>query len=113
MNMRSGIVVLAVFLLSGCTALVVGGASTGGYQAGKDERNSAVLASDATITTEIKGKYGADSAVSMFNINVRTYKGIVTLTGSVGNYLARNQAGSIAKATTGVEVVNNQIVVEK
>jgi len=84
-------------LLSGCTALVVGGASTGGYQAGKDERSSAVLASDSAI----------------FNINVRAYKGIVTLTGSVGDYVARNQAGSIAKATTGVEVVNNQIVVEK
>jgi osmotically-inducible protein OsmY len=49
----------------------------------------------------------------MFNINVRTYKGIVTLTGSVGNYVARNQAGSIAKASTGVEIVNNQIVVDK
>ena len=111
--MRFGITMLAVLLLSGCTALVVGGASTGGYQAGKDERNSAVLASDSAITTEIKGKYGSDSAVSMFNINVRTYKGIVTLTGTVGDYVARNQAGSLAKATTGVEVVNNQIVVEK
>ena len=111
--MRFGIIVLAVFLLSGCTALVVGGASTGGYQAGKDERSSAVVASDSTITTKIKGKFGADATLSMFNINVRTYKGIVTLTGSVGNYVARNQAGSIAKATTGVEVVNNQIVVDK
>jgi hyperosmotically inducible periplasmic protein len=110
---RAGITVVAVLLLSGCTALVVGGASTGGYQAGKDERSSAVLASDAAITNEINGKFRADSAVSMFNINVRTYKGIVTLTGSVGDYVARNQAGSITKATTGVEVVNNQIVVER
>jgi osmotically-inducible protein OsmY len=111
--MRPGITVLAVLLLSGCTALVVGGASTGGYQAGKDERSSAVIASDAAITSEINGRFGADSAVSMFNINVRTYKGIVTLTGSVGDYVARNQAGSIAKAITGVEIVNNQIVVDK
>ena len=111
--MRPGITVLAVLLLSGCTALVVGGASTGGYQAGKNERSSAVIASDAAITSEINGRFGADSAVSMFNINVRTYKGIVTLTGSDGDYVARNQAGSIAKATTGVEVVNNQIVVER
>lgn len=111
--MRFGIVVIAVFLLSGCTALVVGGASKGGYQAGKDERNSAVLAADSAITSEIRARFGADSAVNMFNINVRTYKGIVTLTGSVGNYVARNQAGSIAKASTGVEIVNNQIVVDK
>ena len=35
--MRFGIVVLALFLLSGCTALVVGGGTAGGYQ---DVRNA-------------------------------------------------------------------------
>ena len=111
--MRFGIIVLAVFLLSGCTALVVGGSSAGGYQAGREQRGSAVVETDAAIATEIRRKFGADAAVNMFNIDVRTYKGIVTLTGSVGNYVARNQAGNIAKATRGVEVVNNQIVVDK
>ena len=75
--------------------------------------NQQVVASDSAITSEIQGKYGADSGVSMFNIGVRTHSGIVTLTGSVANYVARDQAGRIAKATTGVTAVNNQIVVEK
>ena len=110
--MRFGITVLALFLLSGCTALVVGGAAGGGYQV-KDERNPEVVASDSAITSEIKGKYGADSAVSVFNISVRTYGGIVTLTGTVGSYVARDQAGRLARETKGVVVVNNQIVVEK
>ena len=107
--MRFWIAVLAMFLLSGCTALVIGGGTAGGYQ---DVRKPEVLASDSAITTAIRGKYGADSAVSMFNIGVRTHSGIVTLTGMVANYVARDQAGRIAKATTGVTAVNNQIVVE-
>jgi len=104
--------VLALFLMSGCTALVVGGAAVGGYQLGKDEREPGVVASDSTITTKIKGKYAADSVVSVFVIGVRTYEGTVTLTGTVGSFIARDQAGRIAKDTKGVAMVNNQIVVE-
>jgi len=108
--MRFGITALALLLISGCTALVVGGGTTGGYQ---DARKPEVVASDSAITTEIKGKYRADSGVSMFNIGIRTHSGIVTLTGTVATYVARDQAGRIAKASTGVTAVNNQIVVEK
>ncbi len=110
--MRFFLPFLALILLSGCTALVVGGAAVGGYQLGKDEREPAVLASDSAITTKIKGKYVADSVVSVFNIGVRTYTGTVTLTGTVGSFVARDQAGSIARNTKGVVTVNNQIVVE-
>jgi len=108
--MRFWITVIALFLASGCTALVVGGGTTGGYQ---DARKPEVVASDSAITSEIKGRYDADSAVNMFNIGVRTHSGVVTLTGMVADYVARDQAGRIAKAATGVTAVNNQIVVEK
>ena len=110
--MRLGLTLLALMLLSGCTALVVGGAAAGAYQLGKDEREPAVVASDSAITTKIKGKYVADSVVSVFNIGVRTYEGTVSLTGTVGSFVARDQAGKLAKDTGGVLVVNNQIVVE-
>jgi len=110
--MRFGITLLAFFLMSGCTALVVGGAAVGGYQLGKDEREAAVVASDSAITTKIKGKYIADTVVSVFNIGVRTYEGTVTLTGAVGSFVARDQAAILAKDTKGVVMVNNQIVVE-
>ena len=109
--MRLGIALLTLVLLSGCTALVIGGAAVGGYQLGKDERPASVVASDSAITTKIKGKYVADSVVSVFGIGVRTYEGTVTLTGSVSSFVARDQAGSIAKSTSGVTTVNNQIVV--
>jgi hyperosmotically inducible protein len=109
---RFGLALLALMLLSGCTALVVGGAGTGAYQSGNDEREQAVAASDSAITTKIEGRYGRDPVVSVFNIRVRTYEGTVTLSGKVGNFAARDQAGRIAKDTDGVLIVNNQIVVE-
>jgi osmotically-inducible protein OsmY len=91
---------------------MVGGAAVGGYQVAKDERPASVVASDSAITTKIKGKYVADSVVSVFNIGVRTWEGTVTLSGTVGSYIARDKAEEIAKGTKGVEAVNNLIIVE-
>jgi hyperosmotically inducible protein len=111
--MRVVIVAAGLLMLSGCTALLVGGAAVGGYQVGKDERPAGVIASDSAITTKIKGKYAADSVVSVFSIGVRTYEGNVTLSGTVGSYAARNQAEQLAKQTSGVIAVNNLVVVQE
>jgi hyperosmotically inducible protein len=110
--MRYLVILLSVLLLSGCTALVVGGAAVGGYQLGKDEREPSVVASDSAITSKIKAKYVADSIVSVFNISVRTYEGKVTLSGTVGSHVARDQAMDLARSTAGVKTVTNQIIVE-
>ena len=105
--MRFGFTLLALFLLSGCTALAMGGGTTG-----KNDREASVTASDSAITTMITGQLLADTTVNVFKIGVRTYKGAVTLTGTVGNRIARDQAGFIAKGTKGVAAVNNLIVVD-
>lgn len=110
--MRLILVLLATLVMSGCTALAIGGAAAAGYQLGKDERPPSVVASDSAITTKIKGKYVADSIVSVFNIGVRTWEGTVTLSGTVGSYVAREQAEELARETGGVSAVNNQIIVE-
>ena len=105
--MRFGITLLALFLMSGCTALAIGGGT-----AGKNDRETSVIVSDSAITTKITGQLLADTTVNVFKISVRTYKGAVTLTGTVGNPKARDQAGFIAKGTQGVAAVNNLIVVD-
>ena len=110
--MRILIIVSALIASSGCTALLVGGAAVGGYQVGKDQRPAGVIASDSAITTKIKSKYVADSAVSVFDIGVRTWQGTVTLSGTVNNFVARDQAGNLARGTQGVVQVDNQIVVD-
>jgi len=110
--MRILIALVSILMLAACTALMVGGDASGGHQQGKDERQANVVVADSAITTKIKGRYAADSVVSVFNIGVRTWKGTVTLSGTVGSYIARDQAESIAKGTGGVRAVNNLIVIE-
>jgi len=108
--MRFGITLLAVILTTGCTAFVVGGG--GGYQPGQDGRASAVVSSDSATTTEINSKFASDPMLRDYSIVVRTYKGTVTLTGTVPRAAARDQAGRIAQSAKGATMVNNQIVVD-
>lgn len=109
--MRFGMILLALILTSGCTAFVVGGG--GGYQPGKDERASAAVSSDSAITTEINSKFASEPLLRDRSIVVRTYKGTVTLTGTVPKAAARDQAGRIAQSARGAAMVNNQIVVDE
>ncbi len=111
--MRYLILLAMIFALSGCTALLVGGSATTGYQTGKNERGPEVIASDTAITTRIKSKYAADSVVSGFGIGVRTYEGEVTLSGTVSSDVARDVAVTLAKDTGGVTSVANHIAVKK
>jgi osmotically-inducible protein OsmY len=90
---------------------MVGGG--GGYQAAKDTRASAVLASDSATTAEVRGKIASDALLRNDAIVVRTYEGTVTLTGTVSQSAARDQAGRLAQGTKGVKMVNNQIVVAR
>jgi osmotically-inducible protein OsmY len=109
---RTALVFLSFLTLAGCTALVVGGGTGGSYSQGKDERPQSVVNSDSAISGSIRQKLVADPVVSNFRIGVRTYKGTVTLSGTVGSYVARDRALDLAKSTTGVITVTNQIVVE-
>jgi len=112
--MRTLLVVWVLCMVSGCTALVVGGAGVAAYEVSKDERPASVVASDSTITTKIRAKFLDDAVVSVFNIGVRTYEGVVTLTGSVGSIAARNRAIEIAGSTGGVKQVDDRIkIVDK
>ena len=111
--MRYLVLLVMMLALSGCTAVLVGGASTAAYQVGKDEREPNVIAVDAEITSKIKSKLDVDSVVSVFGIGVRTYEGKVTLSGTVSSYVARDVAVTLAKNTGGVTSVENQITVKK
>lgn len=104
--MRLSALLLTTMLVSACTAMVLGGGSTGASS------GSAQSASDVEIAAQIRGHFAADSTVAAYNIGVRSIAGNVTLNGKVDNYMAREQAGRLAKATNGVRSVSNQIVVE-
>ncbi|MEJ2721975.1 MAG: BON domain-containing protein, partial [bacterium] len=57
---------------------------------------------DKAITNEVETEFIFDSAVPENGIDVTTDDGIVTLTGTVSDLLAKNRAGEIAETIRGV-----------
>ncbi len=71
----------------------------------------ASMPSDQDITDKVDGELAAHASVPAHRIDVSTSDGIVTLSGSVGNLLARKLAARIAETVKGVRTVVNTIVV--
>src|SRR2546426_2096391 len=67
--------------------------------------------SDAGITTAVKAKMAADSTVKASEINVDTHNHVVTLNGTVGSEAEKDRAVLIARDTSGVTSVVDDIVV--
>jgi hyperosmotically inducible protein len=64
---------------------------------------------DAGVSTNVKTKLAADDTVKAYQIDVDTRNGVVTLTGTVDNAAAKDQAVTIARGTDGVRDVVDQI----
>jgi len=67
---------------------------------------------DKDITVAVETELLASPAVPSYYIDVVTTDGIVTLTGTVGNALAKDQAARVAESMKGVRAVVNQIEVK-
>jgi len=71
------------------------------------DRTGAAL-TDAAVTTAVKTKFLADTAVSGLKIDVDTTDGVVTLNGMVPTKAEADRAMSLARESDGVKrVVNN------
>ena len=104
------VALLLAVTLHGCAALVVGGAAAGGgYYAVKDKRNSTEKTGDAAITSAVNRKYVNDDLVSAFDINITTYRGVVTLNGVVKTQAAASRAVELARSTGNVKRVVSHI----
>jgi len=68
--------------------------------------------SDAGITAQVKAAFALSKRISAYEIGVETKNGVVTLTGQAPSEVDRQMAGDVAKDTTGVKQVDNQIRVE-
>jgi hyperosmotically inducible periplasmic protein len=67
---------------------------------------------DSVITTKVKAELAAEKVSSLVKIQVDTDNaGVVTLSGSAPNQMAKDKAVSIAQAVKGVTSVDNQIKV--
>ncbi len=72
---------------------------------GKEKRNAGQIASDARITTSVNAQLLSKPKVKTMDINVDTYMGEVTLSGTVPSAEARQEAIKAASAVSGVQKV--------
>jgi len=75
------------------------------------ERTVGSWADDVMISSKVKSKLIANSEIKAGDIDVSSSQGVVTLIGRVGTALVKTDAERIARATEGVEDVNNELLV--
>lgn len=66
----------------------------------------------AVLTTKIKSTFIGDSRLKALDINVKTYKGIVQLSGFVDTQAEADRAVQLARTIKGVKAVNNSLIVK-
>ncbi len=67
---------------------------------------------DTVLTTKIKSTFIGDSRLKANDINVKTYKGIVQLSGFVDTQAEADRAVQLARTVKGVKAVNNSLIVK-
>jgi hyperosmotically inducible protein len=80
-------------------------------KAGDVAGRAGVAVTDAAITSAVKAKFLADTAVSGLKIDVDTSSGMVTLNGMVSSRAEADRAMTLARNTQGVKGVNDNLKV--
>lgn len=112
MNKFITLLILPLLLfLSACTTVLIGGAGAGGYAVGTDERPVGVISEDISITTRVKTTLIKDKQIDAFDINVDTYRSVVTLYGHVKSSAQLNRAISLTSSLKGVSKVISKLTV--
>jgi osmotically-inducible protein OsmY len=101
-SVRSLVVLLlaVVATLAAACAATPTQESTGGY------------IDDATITAKVKANLAQDNKVSATDIHVKTYKGVVDLSGFVDSQSQISEAGLVAGQVSGVTSIHNNLIVK-
>lgn len=66
----------------------------------------------SSITAKVKSELMADPDINALQINVKTYKNVVQLSGFVDNYKQKLKAAQIARNVSGVVAVQDSLVVK-
>lgn len=66
----------------------------------------------SVLATKVRAKIAADKQVSIFDIDVRSFKDTVQLSGFVNTAAERAKAAQIAQSVEGVRRVENKITVK-
>jgi osmotically-inducible protein OsmY len=67
---------------------------------------------DSVITTRVKAAIFEDSTLKTLQINVKTYQGVVQLSGFVDSAQSVSKAGEVARRVENVKSVENDLLVK-
>jgi len=99
--------ILATAPLSGCGI----GSAPAGY-AGQQQRSVGDTVDDQLIVTNIKSQFLADPEVKGLQINVDSFKGVVTLEGFVKTANEAERAVYLARRVSGVRDVQSRLMLK-
>lgn len=83
------------------------------YKSHAEQKNVKRVAKDSVITSKVKGNLLKDEGLKSLKVSVKTYKGVVQLSGFVETENQIQQAGKIAAETEGVKSVKNSLLIKK
>ncbi|MFG6430854.1 BON domain-containing protein [Roseateles sp. LYH14W] len=93
------------------SALIATVGVTSGCAVARDQQTAGSYVDDTALTTRVKAKFAADPIVSAMSISVETLKGTVQLAGFAKSSEERAVAEKLARETSGVVAVRNDIAV--
>jgi osmotically-inducible protein OsmY len=92
-----------------CFALI---ASFLGCAASQKHESTGQYVDDSVITTKVKSAIFDESTLKTMQINVKTYQGVVQLSGFVNSPQIVIKAGEVARSVANVVRVENDLVVK-
>lgn len=85
--------------------------ATAGCAVTRGQESVGAYVDDATITTQIKGRFVESKAVAASSISVETLNGTVMLSGFAKDATEKSTAEAIARQVNGVKAVKNEIAI--
>lgn len=99
---------LIIRLLSALVLVI----SLAGCAGGKTYESTGEYFDNSALTTKVKATILGDSKLKFFQINVKSYRGVVQLSGFVDSPTAVDRAVELTRKIKGVKSVNNSLIVK-
>lgn len=94
------------------TGLALSGSAFLGCASTRTRESPGEYIDNSVITTKVKGAILKEPSLKTLQINVKTYKDTVQLSGFVDSSASKRRAGEVAAGVSGVSEVQNDLIVK-
>jgi osmotically-inducible protein OsmY len=93
-------------------SLALSGVAFLGCTPSKNTESAGEFIDDSVITTKVKAAVLEESSLKSLQVSVKSYKGVVQLSGFVDSAESARLAGKLASGVQGVSKVTNDLIVK-